>query len=178
MGYIQNCLIFCLLFVKMVVCQIQKVYEIKDPNILANYSAVSSDRAMSKDAFYDYELEKIKHKPVILRCFTCHYTKRESYDYGMANCDDPFDERGIPVVYCEGFCAITRSVLAGYETYMVIRSCLPNCKNIYDEETKVECCFGNLCNGAKNVTAIWKPDRSLIIVLFIFIIVQLMFLRK
>jgi hypothetical protein len=84
---------------EMVMCQIQKVYEIKDPDILANYTVMRSSAAGgSSDAFYDYELDKVKHETVILRCFTCHYTKRESYDFGMANCDDPFDERWIPVV--------------------------------------------------------------------------------
>ena len=106
--------------------------------------------------FLEYELERVTYKPVILQCYTCHFTQKEFYDFGMANCDDPFDERGVPVIDCQGFCAKTRSIL-GYEQYMIIRSCLPNCKNIYDEVTSVECCFGNLCNGAKNGCEFEKP---------------------
>jgi hypothetical protein len=97
----------------------------------------------------------------------------------MANCDDPFDERWIPVVPWVGFCAITRSVLSGYETYMVIRSCMPNCRNIYDDGTNVECCFGNLCNGAKSgAETLWRSERNLVIAIVILNIVNTIIMLK
>ena len=161
------CTTFQLLF-HNVSCQLQKVYEVEggQGHLLTNYSSTAvknnhhNDRSGNgnsngdvmdgKEEFSsDYELEKIRVRPVVAECFTCHYTKKESFDFGMSNCDERFDRRGIPTVTCEGFCATTKSIL-GYEQYMIIRSCLPNCRNIYDEVTNVECCFGNLCNGLKS----------------------------
>ena len=156
--------VVCIIWIKCALCQIHTVYEIKDPTLLDNDTAVAI--ATGTNDFYDYELEKINYKPVISVCYTCHYTQKDWYDFGMANCDEPFDYRGIPVVSCEGYCAVTKSIL-GYEQYMIVRSCLPNCKNIYDEGTSVQCCFGNLCNGAQNGSTMFVAEWNFMIVALI-----------
>lgn len=97
----------------------------------------------------EYKLDPIVPEPVVVECYTCHYAKTEYHEQGMPNCNDPFQADGIPVVKCEGWCARTKSIISDKE-YMLIRSCLPNCKNIYDESSTVECCFGSKCNGERN----------------------------
>ena len=100
-----------------------------------------------KSYHWEYKLEKIEPKPVVLECYTCTYTKMEYHEHGMPNCDEPFQDHGVPVVTCQGLCAKTKSVIGDGE-YMMIRSCLPDCKTIYDDLSTTECCYGNKCNGA------------------------------
>ena len=104
-----------------------------------------------RDLYYEYSLDKIEHEPVILECFTCHYSRMEYHEHGMVNCDEPFSEEGVPTVQCKGLCAVTKTLLGRKgkeeEEYMLIRSCLPNCKNIYDQDSSTRCCFGYRCNG-------------------------------
>ena len=97
--------------------------------------------------FYDYTLEEYNAKPKIMECYTCHYSKHKYHEQGMPNCDEPFHNEGIPTIHCEGLCATTRTII-GDEEYMLIRSCLPNCKDIVDPVSSVQCCFGERCNGA------------------------------
>ena len=142
--------------------QIYSTYELKDPDLpdyddnnfgLEDYDGGDyggyGTGEYSRNFYYEYKLEKIEPEPVIFDCYTCHYTKMEYHEQGMPNCDDPFDDSGIPSVQCEGLCAKTKAII-GKGEYMISRSCLPNCKNIYDQTSTVECCFGSKCNGAKN----------------------------
>ena len=85
------------------------------------------------------------HSPLALHCFTCHY--RRSRDEGMKNCDDPFHAKGIPLIPCDGSCAIT-NITTSPQDYMIVRSCLLNCKDIDDAAASVKCCSWNQCNGA------------------------------
>ena len=88
---------------------------------------------------YDYSKEP-------LLCFTCHFSRTEEHDQGMKNCDEPFTEEGIPSIKCEGPCAVTNTSMGEY-SYMIMRSCMPNCKDISDPESTVTCCSTNKCNG-------------------------------
>ena len=97
--------------------------------------------------FSEYTLDEVHRGPPNIECYTCHYSKWKGYEQGMANCDDPFNAQGIPIVVCEGLCAKTRTKI-GSKEYMIFRSCLPNCKDISDNTSSVECCFGTKCNGA------------------------------
>ena len=110
---------------------------------------------------YEYTLDKIEPAPIILKCYTCHYTKMKYHEHGMPNCDEPFKENGIPVVTCNGLCAKTKSVI-GPKEYIINRSCMPNCQTIYDEASTVECCYGNKCNGAKSGGSVHMPNILLV----------------
>ena len=168
-----------------VLCNVQVTYEIKnqiggynksniETNVgLENYDGGDYGGYGNWDyeiSFYEYKLEEIRPTQPIIDCYTCHYTKKEYYDLGMPNCDDPFNNKGIPIVSCQGLCGRTKSIL-GYDQYMIIRSCLPNCKNIYDAVTTVECCFGHRCNGAKSDAVIhyvhWMTIKLVFISAFV-----------
>ena len=101
--------------------------------------------------------------PVRVKCYTCHFSSMSQHIHGMPHCDEPFKEEGVPVVSCEGACAITKNLLdtssspssssssslssSSSRDYMLSRSCLPNCKDMHDAYAVVKCCHGNLCNG-------------------------------
>ena len=101
-----------------------------------------------------------------IRCFTCHFTRLSDHTQGMSNCDDPFQEEGIPTVDCQGLCGKTRTVIGNGE-YMLIRSCLPNCKDMADEHTTLECCYGEKCNGSLPSGYILESDPTLCTIVFI-----------
>ena len=94
-------------------------------------------------AFYEHPLEE-EADPVT--CYTCQYSKTQNHEQGMSNCNVPFNESGIPTISCRGLCAVTKTRL-GTKDYMIVRSCLPNCKDMDDSESTVRCCEGVKCNG-------------------------------
>ena len=98
--------------------------------------------------YYEYSLEEYNTGPILLECYTCHFSKRKKHSHGMPNCDEPFKEDGIPTIQCDGQCGRTKMVIGDGE-YMMIRSCLPNCHNIDDPLSSVECCGFSKCNGAR-----------------------------
>ena len=123
-----------------------------------------------KSVYWEYTLEKIEPKPVVLECYTCLYTKMKYHEHGMPNCDEPFQGHGVPVVTCQGLCAKTRSVIGDGE-YIMTRSCLPDCKTIYDDLSTTECCYGNKCNGAIRSAAASLYSKSEMSYLTLFLII-------
>ena len=108
------------------------------------------------EQFPAYENEKNPGESAIITCYTCHFSRSHGHNQGMKNCDAPFIEAGIPSIQCRGSCAVTNTTISK-EEYMVIRSCLPNCKDITEpESSSVTCCGINKCNGQK--------PRSLVLV--------------
>ena len=101
--------------------------------------------------FSEYTLDGYDNDKQAFECYTCHFSKRRGHEHGMANCDDPFNKEGIPTITCNGLCAKTKTFIADGE-YMLIRSCLPNCKDMADTIATVECCHGSKCNGSKVMT--------------------------
>ena len=179
--WIQCSFIMHLILHNDVLCNVQVTYEIKSQNGGYNKSNIETNARLEnydggdyggygnwdyEISFYEYKLEEIRLTQPIIDCYTCHYTKKEYYDFGMPNCDYPFNNKGIPIVSCKGLCGRTKSIL-WYEQYMIIRSCLPNCKNIYDAVTSVECCFGHRCNGAKSDAVIHYVHSMTIRLVFI-----------
>lgn len=123
----------CVQYMQTVLCQVG--YDVKnDYNENPEYVEPILD--------YDY----IVKKPDPLVCFTCHYSRSQGHDQGMRNCDEPFREDGIPTIQCYGSCAITNTS-SGHDDYMIVRSCLPNCKDITDPASSVKCCSSDKCNG-------------------------------
>ena len=113
-----------------------------------NYDNYDSNNYYGGISFYDDTLEEYNDaKPKTMECYTCHFSKYKYEEQGMPNCDEPFQDEGIPTITCEGLCAKTRTII-GEGEYMLIRSCLPNCKDIRDPISHVECCYGERCNGA------------------------------
>ena len=133
-------------------------------------------------AFYEHEIgAEYEDDPDVVMCYTCHFSRTHAHEQGMKNCDEPFNETGIPTILCRGSCAKTKTWMRSgkkkriskkkkkseedsgktdvavsadtyddyAEEYMIIRSCLPNCKNIEDPDSSVECCTGTKCNGAR-----------------------------
>ena len=96
-------------------------------------------------AFYDIPTEE---KPEPATCYTCHFSKTSGHAQGMSNCDEPFNATGIPTINCKGSCATTKTTLGDGE-YMIIRSCLPRCKDLREPHSSVNCCSGSNCNGSK-----------------------------
>ena len=145
-----------MLLMQSVLSQVESSYEYKD------YAA--PEESPGEDTHIEYDIyENMDYgfgaysfneyvipdtEPIVLDCYTCHYSKHKYHEQGLPNCDDPFQEEGIPTIKCEGLCAKTRTVLGDNE-YMLIRSCLPNCRDIVEPESSVYCCFGERCNGAK-----------------------------
>ena len=102
--------------------------------------------------YYSYRQEEEEAEPALTECYTCHYSIIDHHVQGMPNCAEPFKADGIPTVFCDGRCARTKTIVGQYD-FMLIRSCLPNCKTIKDPYSTVQCCAGNKCNGAKNSAA-------------------------
>lgn len=165
LGWIQGVLLIKFLWLPWINCQVYTSYEYKYPWELEEYEDPYHYELEDYDGgdyggygggygatrfYYEYELEKPKPEP--MQCYTCHFSKRQHHEQGMANCDEPFREEGIPLITCDGACARTRTVIGDGE-YMLIRSCLPNCKNVAGPLSIVECCYGTKCNGARAVAA-------------------------
>ncbi len=98
----------------------------------------------------EYDLDELRASvPVTMACYVCHFRKNNSHEHGMPNCEEKsFDNANVPVVECEGLCGVT--IITDKDLYMIIRSCLPNCRNMYDGVTSVNCCYGDRCNSVTN----------------------------
>ena len=107
------------------------------------YTYTYHDNNYYEDSIINYDYSG-KTEP--LECFTCHFSNTQDHNQGMKNCDEPFYEEGIPTINCDGSCAITNTSL-GNKDYMIVRSCLPNCKDISDPASSVKCCSTTKCNG-------------------------------
>lgn len=91
-----------------------------------------------------------------MECYTCSYSTLLS-TLGDKNCGDPFTATGISKVTCDGKCTKTSSKQDG-NTLSVTRGCSSVCIQTNCEEAAgiqvcpLDCCEGNLCNGAGPVT--------------------------
>ena len=137
--------------------QVYASNDISDPN--DNQNEMTDDQVEFYEGGYNYggggydygddSNGKSATGPVyrIVSCYVCHYTKTLNHEQGLSNCDDPFLPDGIPLVNCDGFCARTKTKMSEGGT-MIIRSCLPNCKNVKNHVISIECCVGAECNSA------------------------------
>ena len=66
-------LVLYILFLKCTLCQMHNAYEMKDFKMLDNDTNV--DVATDTTDIYDYDFEKINHKPVISESYTCYSTR-------------------------------------------------------------------------------------------------------
>ena len=152
--FFTNILIFLLCIVNLCCCQIYSPYYYDD-SLPADHNSPPVDHDEGFGAYYfsEYTLEGYHDSSEPAEeCYTCHFSRRKGHEHGMANCDDPFSEAGIPVIKCYGgSCAKTTTTIGDGE-YMLIRSCLPNCKDMADSAATVECCRGSKCNGSKVLT--------------------------
>ncbi len=103
-------------------------------------------------AFYELPAEEEEDSGAEILCYTCHYSKTTQHVQGMSNCDEPFSEKDIPIVQCQGSCAITKTSLGAEEEYLIIRGCLDTCLNMSVPDSSVECCNSSKCNGRKSNT--------------------------
>ena len=178
--WIQISFLLHLLWIPFSKCQIYSTYGPHDFHMNPGSNDVAVDVYDGRDSgkyrnrhyedMYEYKLEPIKPLPIIVECYTCHYSYMSHHIQGMPNCDEPFRKEGIPIVNCEGYCAITRTTIGNGE-YMISRSCLRNCKNIYDPISSVECCYASMCNGERSdaVTIFRKLDIKTLLLLFLLI---------
>ena len=118
------------------------------------------------DEGYAFYVHPIEEEPDPVACYTCHYSRTSKHEQGMTNCDDPFNEKSIPIISCKGQCAVTRTTLAP-DDYMIIRSCLPNCKDLHEPDSSVECCEGERCNGRKAGSYILASSLGVVGAVFI-----------
>lgn len=90
-----------------------------------------------------------------IMCYTCHFHVQKGHSQGMENCRDPFLKSGIPEVPCQGPCGkIYRRLSVEKEKedeYMVIRNCVPNCKDLRDDKGFTTCCSSRLCNSGNDL---------------------------
>ena len=114
-------------------------------------------------AFYEHELEE---EVDLVTCYTCHYSVTLQHEQGMINCHEPFNRTGIPQIQCHGSCAVTKTWLQ-HADFMIVRSCLPNCKNILEPKSVVSCCSGTLCNGERKEVYVVAASLGSVGVVFI-----------
>ena len=134
-----------------------------------NQYELDRQRQLSFDEYYEYEeiinaydlptkdyydLHDLRDNRHPIECYVCHYRRMRKHRQGMLNCDENQSiDSTIPVVRCDGLCAVTKS-LTGRGEYMIVRSCLPNCKNVRDVLTSVKFCYGDRCNSATTLSGL------------------------
>lgn len=93
---------------------------------------------------YDYVQKTVRK---VYKCYSCTYMYQNRHESGFPNCRNPFKSKDINVVNCTGPCSIMYTKLSDSE-YVFNRGCLPNCKEIKDENGYTQCCYGDHCNSS------------------------------
>jgi hypothetical protein len=101
---------------------------------------------------YDYGQQVPQEPPdTSILCYTCEYEfiATDNHIEGTQNCKDRFNPVDIPEIKCKGPCSKKYMKMGekNENSFRLVRSCLPNCKDRADDTSYTQCCTKKLCNG-------------------------------